>query len=286
MTVKKNGGAMTFNLTHARHDPAHCLAPGLFRSLKRGERKKQKLDISYIYGDESLRFVGFEPLDDFDMRLLQGLIAASGPSKLIIHLDDPKDGSPKQLSLFLNPEFDAADQDSKVVKTSIYGLMREIGLTNNGRTIADIKSSLLRLSNVTVQITSGKRYWSCNLMSHAVDENDGRLMVALNPRISGAILGDRPYTRISMAEVRIIKISATRLIHQRLCAYIASGKTHPTPIEIDTLCGYVWPDEASAVTMRQRRVTARKAISELIDIGWTFEEVAKNKYKICRADVL
>ena len=24
--------------THVRHDPAHCLAPGLFRSLRRGAR--------------------------------------------------------------------------------------------------------------------------------------------------------------------------------------------------------------------------------------------------------
>lgn len=27
------------SLSHVRHDPAHCLAPGLFRALKRGERK-------------------------------------------------------------------------------------------------------------------------------------------------------------------------------------------------------------------------------------------------------
>ncbi|PYA99033.1 replication protein C, IncQ-type, partial [Serratia marcescens] len=28
------------SLSHVRHDPAHCLAPGLFRALKRGERKR------------------------------------------------------------------------------------------------------------------------------------------------------------------------------------------------------------------------------------------------------
>lgn len=54
---------MAFELTHARHDPIHCLAPGLFRSLKRGERKKLKLDVTYRYGAaEQVRFVGFEPL--------------------------------------------------------------------------------------------------------------------------------------------------------------------------------------------------------------------------------
>lgn len=62
-----------FDLTHARHDPAHCLAPGLFRSLKRGERKRSKLDVTYTYGKDSIRFWGPEPLGADDLRVLQGL---------------------------------------------------------------------------------------------------------------------------------------------------------------------------------------------------------------------
>ena len=42
------------SLSHVRHDPAHCLAPGLFRALKRGERKRSKLDVTYDYGDGKL----------------------------------------------------------------------------------------------------------------------------------------------------------------------------------------------------------------------------------------
>ena len=55
---------MAFDLTHAQHDPMHCLVPGLFRSLKRGERKKLKLDVTYCSNaeNEQVRFVGFEPL--------------------------------------------------------------------------------------------------------------------------------------------------------------------------------------------------------------------------------
>lgn len=61
---------MAFDLTHARHDPMHCLVPGLFRSLKRGERKRLKLDVTYHYAEnEQARFVGFEPLGADDMRL-------------------------------------------------------------------------------------------------------------------------------------------------------------------------------------------------------------------------
>lgn len=51
------------SLSHVRHDPAHCLAPGLFRALKRGERKRSKLDVTYDYGDgKRIEFSGPEPL--------------------------------------------------------------------------------------------------------------------------------------------------------------------------------------------------------------------------------
>jgi hypothetical protein len=75
---------------HARHDRAHCLAPGIFRSLKRGQRKKQKLDTTYVYGEVSLRFVGFEPLGADDMRFLQGIIALAGPHGLILDPSRPQ----------------------------------------------------------------------------------------------------------------------------------------------------------------------------------------------------
>ena len=64
------------DLSHARHDPAHCLAPGLFRALKRGERKHSKLDVIYDYGDgKRIEFSGPEPLGADDLRILQGLVA-------------------------------------------------------------------------------------------------------------------------------------------------------------------------------------------------------------------
>ena len=83
--VMVGGEAMAFDLTHARHDPMHCLVPGLFRSLKRGERKRLKLDVTYHYAEnEQARFVGFEPLGADDMRLLQGLVALGGPKGIIL----------------------------------------------------------------------------------------------------------------------------------------------------------------------------------------------------------
>ena len=72
-------------LTHARHDPIHCLAPGLFRSLQKGERKRAKLDVVYDFGDgRRVEFSGPEPLGADDLRVLQGLVATAGPTGQVL----------------------------------------------------------------------------------------------------------------------------------------------------------------------------------------------------------
>ena len=271
---------MAFDLTHARHDPAHCLAPGLFRSLKRGDRKKLKLDVTYHYGhSQQARFIGFEPLGADDMRLLQGLVALGGPKGVIL-TPRPTADIPKQLRLFLEPKFDAAEQDALVVRESMSRLLAEIGLTDGGDNIKAVRASLLRMSNVTVVVKRDIQQISFHLLSFAFDEHDERLFVALNPRIAEAILGDRPHTRIEMSEVRALRTDPARLMHQRLCGWIDPGKSGRA--EIDTLCSYVWPDKASDATKRQRQVTARKALAELATLNWSIEEYAIGKYEISR----
>lgn len=268
------------DLTHARHDPSHCLTPGLFRSLKRGDRKRLKLDVSYAFGkDESMRFVGFEPLGADDMRLLQGIVALGGPNGILL-TPEPQTPTGQQLREFLEPQFDAIEQDGLVVRESLTKLLREIGLTDGGDNIEALKASLLRMSNVTVLVKKGTKQASFHLMSHMFDEADGRLWVALNPRIAEAILGRRSHARIDMAEVRALKSDPARLIHQRLCGWIDPGKSGR--VEIDTLCAYVWPDEAGDALMRKRRQRVREALPELVTIGWTLAEYAKGKWEIKR----
>ncbi len=271
---------MTFDLTHARHDPAHCLAPGLFRSLKRGERKNLKLDVKYDYGTQTLRFVGFEPLDAQDMRMLQGIVALSGPKGIIL-TDQPSTDRGMQLRLMLDTKLDAAHRDALVVKGTLGGLMREIGYTTDGAEARrDLKESLRRMSNLTVFVSEGKREASFHLLSYAFDEDDGSLFIALNPRVTEAVLGRRGFTRIEMSEVRALESDPARLMHQRLCAWIAPGKSDQ--VTLDTLCGYIWPDDASAEAMKKRRQTARKALTELSALGWGVTEYATRKFTIHR----
>lgn len=272
-----------YDLTYARHDPAHCLAPGLFRSLKRGERKKSKLDITYEYGkNESMRFIGFEPLGADDMRLLQGIVAFSGPNGIVLS-PEPRSDIGQQLRMFLDLKFEALEQDALVVRESLTKMLHEIGLTDGMENIKALKASLVRMSNVTVIVKSGTKQASYHLMSHAFDESDGRLFVALNPRITEAVLGQRKFAMIDISEVRQIKSDPTRLIHQRLSGWIDPGKK--AKIEIDTLCGYIWPDAAENTnTVKTRRQTAKKALKELECIGWKVQEYRRGKWDIYRSN--
>lgn len=106
------------------------------------------------------------------------------------------------------------------------------------------------------------------------------LYVALNPLIAQAVMGGGQHVRISMDEVRALDSETARLLHQRLCGWIDPGKTGKA--SIDTLCGYVWPSEASGSTMRKRRQRVREALPELVALGWTVTEFAAGKYDITR----
>lgn len=277
---------MNFELTHVRHDPAHCLAPGLFRSLKRGERKRLKLDVTYTYGDDSFRFWGPEPLGADDLRVLQGLVAMAaisgerGRGIVLRHETGSDEG--QQLRLCLDLKWEAIDRDALVVKGSFRKLAKEIGYAEDGGSqFRTIRECIERLWAVSVIVErNGKRQGFRILSDYASDEQEGKLFVALNPRLAEAVMGERPHTRIDMTEVRALQTDAARLIHQRLCGWIDAGKSGR--VELDTLCGYVWPGEARIEAMKKRRQTARRALAELAAVNWKLDEYAKGKWEIRR----
>ena len=283
---KRGASAMSYDLTHARHDPAHCLTPGLFRSLKRGERKRLKLDVTYTYGEDSIRFWGPEPLGGDDLRVLQGLVAMAAISgeggRGIVLSQEPKTEEGQQLRLWLDLKWDAIEKDSMVAKGSFRQLARELGYAEDGGSqFKTIRECIERLWAVSVIVDrAGKRQGFRILSEYASDEQEGKLFVALNPRLAEAVMGERPHSRINMVEVRALQTDPARLMHQRLCGWIDPGKSGRA--ELDTLCGYVWPDQASPEAMKKRRQTARKALIELTAVGWTVTEYAKGKREISR----
>lgn len=275
---------MDTELTHCRHDRSHCLAPGLFRSLKRGERKKQKLDVRYQHGGEEVRFIGFEPLGADDLRLLQGIVALAGPAGVTLS-PTPTAEPPKELRRLLETKQKAQEMNALMVSAHVGHLLAETGMTDGGKNIKIVKASLLRLSNVTVIACCGEILASFRLLSFYFDGASGQLHVALNPRLADAVLGNSSsYTRIEMSDVRQLRSDAARLIHQRLCGFADSGKSRR--VEIETLASYAWPDESeSKAAKRQRFSRVRKALHEIAGCGWGVREYARGKFEIRRPPV-
>jgi len=270
---------MDTELTHCRHDRSHCLAPGLFRSLKKGERKKQKLDVSYSHGSEVVRFIGFEPLGADDLRLLQGIVALSGPEGVLL-TPTPSAESPKTLRRLLEITGGVEPVNALMVTAHVGRLLVETGMTDGGKNIKILKASLVRLSNVTVIASRGEKLASFRLLSFYFDGLSGQLHVALNPRLADAVVGSQ-HARIELSEVRKLKSDAARLIHQRLCGFVNHGKSHR--VNLDSLCGYVWPEESgSEAGIRQRRSRVRKALREIVACGWGVREYAHAKFEFRR----
>lgn len=275
------------DLTHARHDRAHVLAPGLFRSLAPGERKKLKLDVTYDFGNEErIEFKGFEPLGTLEMRVLQGIVAMAGPDGLILEDQDKASPTGGQLMMDLfdpDPAVQAAKLKpaSLVVKDSLRRLAREIGMGEGGQNLKLIRQSIERLFAVTVFVQQGKRRLGMRLLAaYASDEGTGDLYVALNPRIASAIMGNIPHARIDLAEARSLESDPARLIHQRLSGWIDPGKSGE--IGIEKLASYVWPDEATEAAMRFRKTRVRKAVAEIEAAGWRIQEVRKDYWRFIR----
>ena len=277
---------MNYELTHARHDPAHCLAPGLFRSLKRGDRKKLKLDISYPYGNESIRFWGPEPLGVDDLRVLQGLVAMAGVSGAsgagIDLLPDTKSVHGQALRHLLDLKWEATDKKAMVVQGSFGQLARELGYADSGGAqFKTIRDCIERLWAVSVIVDHGGRRQGFRILSqYASDRTQGQLLVALNPRLSEALVGGHSHTRIDMKEVRALRTDPARLLHQRLCGWINPGDTRA--VKLETLCSYVWPEEANPEAMKKRRKGVCRALDELKSIGWGVTGYAKEKWRIQR----
>jgi hypothetical protein len=271
-------------ITHVRHDTAHCLAPGLFRSLKKGERKKNKLDVTYEYGNNTcIRFIGFEPLGVDDMRLLQAIIGMSGLSKYAIEHDKPVEGTSNQLRELLNANMNHHEWKSKVLITSMYSIMKVIGYKDHGKKRQQILESLRRLSNVNIIYRKNLKEFSTKMLSYVVDEKDGSLYIANNPKITDAILGNSSFTYISMNEARSLKTDIARILHQRLSAVIDLGKTKK--INIDTLVDYVWISTkdkiSSAIRMRKKRI--KESLKEIEQTkGWKIYSVSSICFEIKR----
>ncbi|WP_418139576.1 replication protein C, IncQ-type [Oceanimonas smirnovii] len=271
-----------FDLTHARHDYIHCLAPGLFRSTRGVNSKSEKLDVVYEFGNGNrIEFSGPEVLGVTELRVLQGLVAMAGPMATSFELPAKSVSSEgANLREMLELRWDAAHQNAIAVKGSLRQLAKEIGFSNT-RDTNTIRNSIEKLWKVSIiSEINGHRSGFRLLANYNSNSRDGSLYVALNPLIANAVLGYGRYVHVSMDEVREIKNDVTRLIHQWMCGWMDIGKKNK--VSLDTVINIIYPDSGLPSTMGKRRSRVRSAVYELAEIGWGVGEYARGKFEIMR----
>jgi hypothetical protein len=178
-----------------------------------------------------------------------------------------------------------------VTRNSFYVLAREIGYGeksfHSGREVRRLRTYMDELwatSILSTEKSTGLRTGS-RILSQYQTTKVGEFTVALNFLVANIILGiGKRYTRIDMAEIRALDSDASRLLHQRLCAWIDPGKTGK--ITMESLDGYVWFEPASNInSMRRRKTAIRKALAELEALGWTITEYVDSKFAITRREI-
>ncbi len=276
--------------SHAKHDPATCMAAGLFQPILRGKRPKGVTHIAQ-YTNLRLEFRCFWQLGAEDLRVLQGLLALASPldAPEILTADSMLTDN-RELREKLKLSKSAAKVESLVVRGSYYLLAKEIGLKTRGNTFRHLRESIDRLSLVNVRVIlagQDEKTYSSNLLSYSIDEK--HLEVALNPRLTAAVLGERiaangSHTRIDLTEVRAIDGDITRILHQYLCALINLGETRT--LQATTMMNQIWTGDASVKAKAKQRNRLHKALEDLRQIGWKSKSIAGNRAVVGKSHYL
>jgi hypothetical protein len=255
----------------ARHDPAICLSPGVFRSLMRGAKHRaQRAEVVYKRDASELRFVLPFLLGAEDLRLLQVLVALAGRDRTFLPRE-PTTTAGRALKAGLAAQRE--EEDVLIVRTRLSSLLRELDRGDCRDAREAIRQSLIRLASVTVFVSRGSKEASAHLLSHSVDIETGMLVLALDPRCTSAALGEGQYVHIDLEEVRALKSDLAVLLHQRLCAWIDPGRLRL--VREVTLLQYVFPEPASTSSARAKRVRrVRAALGELVRVGWSMDRRA------------
>lgn len=274
---------------YAKHDPATCMARGLFQPIF--GRRPKGVDHVANYSGMTMTYRCHWQLGPDDLRTLQGLLALASPvDKPNMLTAESNLTHHRQLRLALNLKGTAKDDLSLVVEGSYYLLAREIGLlSDGGKTYRLLRESIDRLSAVNVLVEKNGKSCASNLLAYASEEKTRNLVVALNPRLTAAVLGARmdangSHTRIDLTEVRAIQGSITRILHQYLSALINPGESRT--LQAATMMGQIWPGPATQRAQQKQRNRLHDAIEELRGLEWQYQRVAGNRAVIAKGHYL
>ena len=170
------------------------------------------------------------------------------------------------------------DHEHFKLRTTIYALSREAGLSPTGDAYERIKESLFRMATIIYAdegaVGSNARSMTINasqrLLSARIEEDTGSVMVVVNARFTSAMFNGQ-FIHLDMHELRGLSEMAW-LLHLKLAVAIRSGSTKE--ISTDSFTESVYGSCASSERERlDRRATVRQGLRELGErAGWSISE--------------
>lgn len=257
---------------HARLDPSHCLADGLFKPLFRGSRTSAVLDVEYNFQKFVFHWSGPELLSIGDQSVflaIHRLAAQPGRAEQV----GPNHDNPLfvTIRLMLDMSYEAESFGCLVLTASPTEIAMTMGIAGNGQALKRIQESLGRLSKVILRIhrseTPDTIYWQSNLLSSAISNR--KILVGFNPVLSEALLG-YPATFVDMREQRALKSDITKRLHVWLSCWLGINHSHQErKVDMNHLIRHVWGDVSTGETLYSRRTTLKKVLSEMNSLtGW------------------
>lgn len=285
--------------TFALHDPAHCLAPGLFVSVRKQELKKLQHWTTSYYSEKhkrTVKFEGFQLLGADTMRVLQGIVAIAGGWGEPVSV-----GEQLELNL-LSPEAPVAGKVFRPVAYVAFSstqLLSTIGQGDSGQNAKHIKECIDKLQNTFVTITEPDPNDPFNtiesrqslISNRFYSVKDQRWSLCLNYGLVKSVFGIdsedlRSYVRINLNETKALTLDTASLMHQRICAIVSPGKSHL--FNLDTLVSNVYIDnqELSRATASHRKKQVKAGLAQLGQLpGWKVEESTPGTYRITRGAI-
>jgi len=283
--TQKSAVAKAIVFDHARTDPSHCLADGLFRPILHGKREESPLDVSYKFKNVLFRWQNPTTalcIKDQGVFLAIHRIAAdkSRVTKVgISHSDADQLAARNALDL----ELEANNLECLVITTTAREIAHILGLMISGPAISRVQASLERLAGVSFAISypeQEKTFWKAKLISIVPLDGPNRL-IAFNPILSKALAGT-PTAYIDMKEQLCLPSDASKRLHVWLSAWLRP--TEGKRIGRDLLVKHVWGSTGIGDTLYSRRNAIKVALEAMNqNTAWRCEyDEASESYFIQR----